>query len=101
MPKRKYTQYPSKAKDQVKLIRRIIKKKCPTVSVRMAKGTAWGYVDITSRDIGARFTAKEVKCLKGIGLNPGSNFEVISPDARKKFIDYHMMKRAGIKLTGE
>jgi len=101
MPKRKYTKYPSSAKRQVTLIRRIIKKKCPTVSVRMAKGTAFGYVDITSRDIGARFTGKEMKCLRNLGLNPGSNFEVISPDKRKEFIEYHMMKHAGIKLTGE
>ena len=101
LKKRKYTKYPSKAGDQIKLIRRIIKKKCPTISVRMGKGTSWGWVDISSKDIGARFTDKEIKCLKGLNMNPGSNWDLISPEDRGKFIEYHMMKRAGIKLTGE
>ena len=101
MPKRKYTKYPSSSKRQVTLIRRIIKKKCPTVSVRMGTGTAYGWADITSRDIGARFTDKEKRCLRNIGLRPGSNYEAIAPDKQKKFIEYHMVKRARIKLTGE
>ena len=99
--KRKYQKYESDATRDIKLIRRIIKKKCPTVSVRMGQGTAYGWVDITSKDIGARFTDKEMKCLKGLGRNPGSNFDLISPEDRDKFIEYHMMKRAGIKKTGE
>ena len=101
MPKRKYRKYESDSTRDIKLIRRIIKKKCPTLSVTMGKGTAYGWVDITSKDRGAVFTKKESQCLKSLGRNPGSNFDVISPEDTGKFIDYHMMKRAGIPLTGE
>ena len=86
---------------RIKLIRRIVKKKCPTVSVRRGKGTSYGYVDITSRDIGASFTSKESNCLKGLGLIPGGNFAGMDRERQKKFVEYHMMKRAGIKKTGE
>ena len=101
MAKRKYRKYESRATRDIKLIRRIIKKKCPTISVRMGKGTAYGWIDITSKDIGASFTPKERTCLKALGRTPGGNFDVISPEDRSKFIEYHMMKRSGIKLTGE
>ena len=101
MAKRKYVKMPSEAKDRVKLIRRIIKKKCPTVSVRMGKGTVWGWAEITSRDIGASFTKKERKCLLNLGLEPAGNWDSLDRTRQKKFIEYHMMKRAGIKLTGE
>lgn len=99
MAKRKYTKHPpTTTTERVKLVRRIIKKKCPTVSVRMGKGTAYGYVDITSRDRGARFTDKEMKCLRGLSLNPGSNFDTLNREDQKKFVAYNMMKRAGIKI---
>ena len=92
MTKRKYTRYESPRTRQISLIRRIIKKKCPTVSVRMGRGTAWGWADITSRKIGAMFTEKEKNCLRGLGLNPGSNFDVIAPDEQKAFVERHMLK---------
>ena len=98
---RKYTKYPSKAADQIKLIRRIIKAKCPTLSVRMGKGTSWGWVDISSKNIGARFTKNESSCLKSLGMTPGGNWDLISPADRPKFIEKHMAKRAGIKLSNK
>ena len=99
--KRKYRKYESDSTRDIKLIRKIIKKKCPTISVTMGKGTSYGWVDISSKDRGERFTANEMKCLKALGRNPGSNWDLIAPEDRDKFIEYHMMKRSGIKLTGE
>jgi len=90
--KRKYRRYESSTTRDIKLIRRIIKKKCPTVSVRMGSGTAWGWADIHSKDRGAPFTKKELNCLRGLGLTPGSNWDVIAPDNQKAFIERHMLK---------
>ena len=73
-------------KEDIKKVRKIIKKRCPTVSVRMGKGTAWGWADISSRKIGALFTEKEKKCLRSFGLRPGSNWDNIPPDKLKVFI---------------
>jgi len=92
MAKRKYRKFESPRTRSVKLIRRIIKKKCPTVSVRMGTGTAWGWADIHSRDRGASFTNKEIGCLRDLGLSPGGNWAVIAPDDQKKFIERHMLK---------
>jgi len=99
--KRKYQKYESETTRRIKLVRRIIKKKCPTVSVRMGAGTSWGHVDVMSKDIGASFTKKEINCLKGLGLIPGGNFAGLDRERQKEFVEYHMMKRAGIKKTGE
>lgn len=71
-------------KKEVAQIRKIIKGRCPTVSVRMGKGTAYGWVDIMSK--GIRFTDSENKCLKSFGFTPGSNEASLMPAERKVFI---------------
>jgi len=73
-------------KSNVKKIRKIIKQRCPTVSVRMGKGTVYGWAQVSSRDIGASFTQSEKKCLRGLGLKPGNNWLPIPPDKVRAFI---------------
>lgn len=74
-------------KEDIKKIRKIIKKHCPTVSVRMARGTAYGWTDISSKKIGSLFTPSERACLKHqFNLRPGSNWANIPPDKTKEFI---------------
>ena len=73
-------------KQNVAKTRRIIKKKCPTVSVRMGKGTVYGWAQVTSKDRGAPFTSSEKRCLRGLGLNPGNNWLPIPPDKVREFI---------------
>ncbi len=72
-------------------VRKIIKDRCPTVSVKMGKGTAYGWVDIWSK--GIRFTDKEKKCLKSFGFTPGSNAANLLPAERKVFIKTHRVPR--------
>ena len=71
-------------KKETAKIRKIIKDRCPTVSVKMGKGTAYGWVDIWSK--GIRFTASERKCLRSFGFIPGSNAANLMPAERKAFI---------------
>ena len=69
-------------------IRKIIKARCPTVSVKMGKGTARGWVQIDgSQDEFGRFTPIEKNCLKTFriptGLGGGTQ---IMPDEKDFFI---------------
>ena len=75
---------------EASIIRAIVKKKCPTVSVKRGTGTAFQYIEIQGKARGGMFTPKEVQCLKtsfeDVLGHPGSNFEVIGPDEKKPFI---------------
>ena len=70
-------------KEETAEIRKYIKKRVPTVSVKMARGSSYGYVYV---DCGAgnRFSKKERDGLKSLGLSPGGNTAIISPEERKK-----------------
>jgi len=74
---------PQDTKEQIALIRKIIKQKIPTVSVRNGRGTAWGWVEISGSGEFHDFTEAERTALKELGLTPGGNFAVISPEDRK------------------
>lgn len=81
---------------QIDAIRRALKKKCRTLSVRNGRGTAWGWVDITGSDPGGCFTAAERAVLTELGMSPGGNFANIAPDAR----GYWLKKLTGQIPTG-
>lgn len=78
----------SEHKEKIKLLRKWIKKVIPTVSVRMGRGTAWGWVEITGSGYGGKFTDKERKDLDALGFSYGGNFSVISPDD----VEYYLAK---------
>ncbi len=60
------------ARAETAKVRKIIKKRCPTVSVKMAKGTARGWVHIDgTKDKFGRFTPTEKRCLKSFGIDTG------------------------------
>ena len=78
---------PENSVEQIKRIRQIIKKKCPTVSVRNARGTAWGWVEIRgSGDEFHMFTREEAKALYELNLlsspDAKTNCAVIAPEDR-------------------
>ena len=75
-------------KENIKTLRKWIKKFAPTVSVRMGRGTAWGWVEISGSGYGGAFTDKEKKDLDSMGLSYGGNFSVISPDE----VEYYIAK---------
>ena len=70
-------------KEETAKIRKHIKKYVPTVSVTMAKGSSYGYVYVDC-GTGYSFTKKERDGLKSLGLSPGGNTAIISPEERKK-----------------
>lgn len=80
------------AKAEISKIRKLIKSRCPTVSVRMATGTSYGWVYIRgSEGKFDHFSASEKKCLKGFNIETGilGSSEVdIMPDERKYFIEH-------------
>ncbi|MBU0847593.1 hypothetical protein KKH23_10445 [Patescibacteria group bacterium] len=59
-------------KKETAKVRKIIRSRCPTVSVRMGPGTARNFVDLMgSKDEFGRFTASEKRCLKWFGIDTG------------------------------
>jgi len=60
------------ARSKTAKIRKIIKARCPTVSVKMGTGTARTWVQIDgSKDRFGRFTPTEKRCLRAFGLETG------------------------------
>ncbi|GAG98637.1 unnamed protein product, partial [marine sediment metagenome] len=59
-------------KKETAKIRKIIKSRCSTISVKMGKGTARAWVQIDgSKDEFGRFTPTEKRCLNTFGLKTG------------------------------
>ena len=59
-------------KQETAKVRKIIKSRCPTLSVRMGLGTARNFIDIMgSKDEFGRFDAVEKRCLKSFGIDTG------------------------------
>ena len=76
-------------------IRKIIKSRCPTVSVRMGKGTARSWIQIDgSKDQFGRFTPTEKRCLKGFGLETGlGGGAQIMPNERSYFLRHRRVAK--------
>ncbi len=59
-------------KQETSKVRKILKARCPTISVRMGLGTARNFIDILgSLDEFGRFTEDEKSCLKSFGIETG------------------------------
>jgi hypothetical protein len=86
-----------------KVIRKALRTKCKTLSVRMARGTAYGWIDIWGSGEFHDFTEEEKKALDYFGFRYGGNCCVISPDS----VDYwaeklcKMVPEAEALLIGE
>ena len=76
------------ARKQAAKIRKIIKGRCPTLSVRMDTGTARNWINIDgSKDEFGRFTKKEKVCLKTFGIETGlGGGTTLMPDEKEFFI---------------
>lgn len=68
-----------------KIIRFALKKKCKTLHVKMARGTAYGWIDIWAGDYW-EFTEEEKNALEFFGLPHSGNCTVISPESREYWI---------------
>ena len=79
---------PTEYDQQIDLIRRAVKKLCPTLSVRRGSGSAYSWIEISgSKDQFHNFTDEENKALKDFGMTPGGNFADISPEDRKFYVE--------------
>jgi len=92
------TKIPEDTIDQIALIRKLIRVKSKTLSVRNDRGTAFGWVAIRgSKTECGEFTDEEKKALDELGLSCGSNFATISPENRK----YYLRKWLGLPQEKE
>ena len=78
-------------KQETAKVRKILKARCPTISVRMGPGTARNYIDILgSKDEFGRFTTAEKSCLDFFGIDYGLGGGVVMDwRAREKFLKEH------------
>lgn len=72
-------------KEDAKIIRKALKQLCPTLRVRMARGTAYGWIDVWCGD-GWEFSEQEKEALEVFGLSCGGNSAVISPESRSFWV---------------
>ncbi len=76
------------ARKQAAKIRKILKGRCPTLSVRMDTGTAseWIRINGSKNEFGG-FTPKEKKCLDTFGIETGlGGGALLMPDEKEFFI---------------
>lgn len=69
-------------KEEIASIRKSLRKLVPGLSVRIGKGTARGWVDIRGSGEFGHFTPEQMEGLRDLGISPGMNLAVISPDDR-------------------
>lgn len=77
-------------KEAAKRIRTAIKSHSAgkKISVRMDRGTAYGYIDISgSADEFRNFTDKERSLLESFGMHPGGNFSCVPPEGRDFWVE--------------
>ena len=68
-------------------IRTELKRLCPTLSVRHGTGTAYCWVHIRGSGEGHGFNPTEFSALAAVGLSPGRNYCVISPDETDRWVE--------------
>ena len=87
-PRRSTPRTASEYDKQRGIIRKALKKLCPTLSVRRGKGTAYSWIDVSgSGDEFGTFTEKEKQALDKFSLDYGMNAAVISPENRKWYVE--------------
>lgn len=74
------------ANEDTAAIRKELRKRGFTGSVRHGRGTAYGWVEIRGSEDGGVFTERERAVLSAEGLAGGGNFCVIAPEARAVWV---------------
>ncbi len=86
-----------------KVIRKALKSKCKTFSVRMDRGTAYGWICIWGSGEFHDFTEEEKRVLDEFGFRYGGNCCVISPDDVEYWVEKltHAVPEARALLIAE
>lgn len=86
-----------------KVIRKALKTRCKTLRVKMARGTAYGWIDILGSGEFSEFTPEERRVLEEFGINAGGNCAVISPESTDYWVEKlcKMVPEAGALLIAE
>ena len=74
------------ARQDIAELRGLLKDFLPRLSVRKGRGTAWGWIDIGGSAANGYFTDEEALGLRTLGLSPGANACVISPEDREYWL---------------
>jgi len=74
-------------KERINKIRKIIKGKCKTLSVKGGRGTATGWIEISGSGAGGEFTDTERKVLTELGISYGANYSVMDYGLQLEFLD--------------
>jgi len=72
---------------EIKLIRKALKRLCPTLRVKRGRGTAYSWIEILGSKEFGEFTEEEKKALEKFGLRYGANCALISPDNRRFYVE--------------
>lgn len=72
-------------RDETAVIRKRIKAECSTLSVRLARGTAYGYVEVRGSGEYGHFTDAEIAVLQRLSIPSGLNLAVIDRGARRRW----------------
>jgi len=86
-----------------KVIRKALKTKCKTLSVRMDRGTAYGWITVWGSGEFSEFTNEEKKALDEVGMSYGGNCAVISPESVDFWVEKlcRIVPEAGALLIAE
>ena len=83
--------------EEIKLIRKALKKLAKSLSVRRGRGTAYGWIEIWGSLEFGEFTEEEREALERFGIPAGGNCAVISPDDRRWAVE-RACKILGVEL---
>ena len=85
---------------EIKTIRKALKLLAPSLSVRRGRGTGYDWIEIKGSKEWGEFTDEERESLIKVGLRPGANFAVISPDSRRYWVET-LAKKLGVEIPEE
>jgi hypothetical protein len=68
-------------------IRKFIKARCKTISVRNGTGTAYGWLEISGSGPGGEFNDSEKETLRSLNIGFGQNFSVMDYDGQFYFLE--------------
>jgi hypothetical protein len=73
--------------DMIARIRKIIKARCKSLSVRHGRGTAYSWCEISGSGPGGEFSQPEREALESFNMSYGVNFDVMDYEEQGIFLE--------------